>query len=85
MPIGSSKSGVMGAGITPGGSEVFNSSGTFTAPAGITTVNITGTGGAGNSGGSGNSGNPGQGGNGSPGNSGGAGGGGGNGNPGAAR
>ena len=50
MPIGTSKTGVMGGGLAPGGTETFNSSGTFTAPAGITSVNVTGNGAAGNAG-----------------------------------
>ena len=56
MPIGTSKVGVLGAGTVPGGSETFNSSGTFCVPSGVTSVNVTGTGGAGNPG---NAGNPG--------------------------
>lgn len=44
MPIGASKSGLLGAGIVPGGSETFNSSGTFVAPPGVNNVSITGYG-----------------------------------------
>ena len=62
MPIGTSKSGLLGAGVVPGGSETFNSSGTFTAPAGVTTVNLSGYGAPGNAGASGNAGSPGAGG-----------------------
>jgi len=62
MPIGSSRSGVMGAGVTPGGCEVFNAPGTFTVPAGITTVNATGKGSDGNPGNAGNAGGFGAGG-----------------------
>ena len=42
MPIGTSKSGILGAGTVPGGSETFNTSGTFCVPAGVTVVNISG-------------------------------------------
>jgi hypothetical protein len=34
MPIGSSKLGVLGAGLVPGGTETFNTSGTFSIPPG---------------------------------------------------
>ncbi|MDC1355590.1 hypothetical protein N8205_01965, partial [Flavobacteriaceae bacterium] len=64
MPIGTSKTGIMGAGITPGGSETFNSTGTFCVPSGITKVNLSGYGGVGGAGGDGNPGGPGAGGNG---------------------
>ena len=70
MAIGSSKIGVLGGkAIVPGGSQTFNSPGTFPVPVGVTKVNITGLGGAGNAG------NPGSG----TGESGGGGGGGGGG------
>jgi hypothetical protein len=59
MPIGSSKIGVLGAGLVPGGTETFNASGTFSIPPGVKKVSITGIGGTGNPGNSGNSGNPG--------------------------
>ena len=62
MPIGVSKSGLLGAGVVPGGSETFNSSGTFTAPTGVTTVNLSGFGAAGNNGVTGSGGQPGAGG-----------------------
>ena len=42
MAIGSSKSGVLGAGLVPAGSQTFNTSGTFTAPAGVRKVSIVG-------------------------------------------
>jgi hypothetical protein len=64
MPIGSSKLGVLGAGLVPGGTETFNASGTFSIPPGVKKVSITGVGGTGNPGNSGtagNSGNPGGG------------------------
>ena len=64
MPIGTSKIGLMGAGIAPGGSETFNSTGTFCAPPGISLVNVTGLGGEGGDGGTGNAGGPGVGGSG---------------------
>ena len=67
MPIGTSKLGVLGAGVVPGGSETFNAPGTFTVPPGVSRVNITGKGGTGNPGNAGNagtSGNPGKGGSG---------------------
>ena len=55
MAIGSSKIGVLGGKpLTPGGSQTFNSPGTFTVPKGISKVTITGFGSAGNPGGSGN-------------------------------
>ena len=50
MPIGSSKIGVLGAGLVPGGTETFNASGTFSIPPGVKKVSVTGVGGAGNSG-----------------------------------
>ena len=62
MPIGTSKVGVLGGGVAPGGSETFNSSGTFCAPPGISVVNLSGTGGAGGAGGPGNAGVAGAGG-----------------------
>jgi hypothetical protein len=60
MPIGSSKLGVLGAGLVPGGTETFNAPGTFSIPPGVKKVSITGTGGSGNPGNSGNSGNAGN-------------------------
>lgn len=62
MPIGTSKVGVFGAGVTAGGTETFNAPGTFVVPPGISEVNLTGVGSAGNPGNSGNPGNPGRGG-----------------------
>ena len=65
MPIGSSKLGVLGAGLVPGGTETFNAPGTFSIPPGVKKVSVTGVGGTGNPGNSGtagNSGNPGTGG-----------------------
>jgi hypothetical protein len=35
MPIGSSKLGVLGAGLVPGGTETFNAPGTFSIPPGV--------------------------------------------------
>ena len=61
MPIGTSKIGILG-GQVPGGSQTFNSPGTFVVPLGVTTVNITGKGGngtPGNPGTAGTVGNPG--------------------------
>lgn len=60
MPIGTSRIGVLGAGVVPGGCQTFNASGTFTVPPGVSKVNITGKGGTGNPGNAGNSGNPGN-------------------------
>jgi hypothetical protein len=51
MPIGSSKLGVLGAGLVPGGTETFNAPGTFSIPPGVKKVSITGVGGTGNPGG----------------------------------
>jgi hypothetical protein len=45
MPIGSSKLGVLGAGLVPGGTETFNAPGTFSIPPGVKKVSITGVGG----------------------------------------
>jgi hypothetical protein len=60
MPIGSSKLGVLGAGLVPGGSVTFNASGTWPIPPGVKKVSITGKGGTGNPGVAGNPGNPGN-------------------------
>jgi hypothetical protein len=60
MPIGSSKLGVLGAGLVPGGTETFNAPGTFSIPPGVKKVSITGVGGTGNPGVAGNPGNPGN-------------------------
>jgi hypothetical protein len=38
MPIGSSKLGVLGAGLVPGGTETFNAPGTFSIPPGVKKV-----------------------------------------------
>lgn len=59
MPIGSSKIGVLGAGLVSGGSVTFNAPGTYSIPPGVKKVNITGRGGTGNPGGAGNAGNAG--------------------------
>jgi hypothetical protein len=60
MPIGSSKLGVLGAGLVPGGSVTFNATGTWDVPPGVKVVSITGVGGTGNPGVAGNPGNPGN-------------------------
>jgi hypothetical protein len=60
MPIGTSKLGVLGAGLVPGGSVTFNTSGTWPIPPGVKKVSITGKGGTGNPGVAGNSGTPGN-------------------------
>jgi hypothetical protein len=60
MPIGSSKLGVLGAGLVPGGTETFNAPGTFSIPPGVKKVSITGIGGTGNPGTSGTGGNSGN-------------------------
>jgi hypothetical protein len=59
MPIGSSKLGVLGAGLVPGGTETFNAPGTFSIPPGVKKVpNTTASpGSAGTGGGAGSSGN----------------------------
>ena len=59
MPIGSSKLGVLGAGLVPGGTETFNAPGTFSIPPGVKKVSVTGVGGTGNPGNCGAAGNPG--------------------------
>lgn len=64
MPIGTSKLSLGGKAIVLAGSQTFNTSGTFSAPIGLTKVSITGTGGTGNSGNPGNAGNAGAGGSG---------------------
>lgn len=71
MAIGTSKVGALG-GLVPGGTETFNTSGTFVVPPGVKKVSITGVGSPGNPGNAGNAGNPGN-----PGDGGGGGGGGG--------
>lgn len=43
MPIGTSKIGALG-GQVPGGSQTFNTSGTFIVPVGVTKLNVTGKG-----------------------------------------
>ena len=60
MPIGTSKLGVLGAGLVPGGSTTFNASGTFSVPPGVKKVSVTGRGGTGNPGNAGNPGNSGN-------------------------
>jgi hypothetical protein len=60
MPIGSSKLGVLGAGLVPGGSVTFNASGTWAVPPGVKKVSVTGVGGTGNPGVAGNAGTPGN-------------------------
>ena len=65
MPIGTSKAGLLGGGVVPGGSQVFNSSGTFVVPAGVTLISsVSGSGTAGNSGNAGSVGGLGAGGSG---------------------
>ena len=73
MPIGSSKLGVLGAGLVPGGSVTFNTSGNWAVPPGVKKVSITGKGATGNPGNAGNSGNAGNFGRGGRGGGGGAG------------
>jgi len=58
MPIGTSKVGALG-GLVPGGTETFNTCGTFCVPPGVKKVSVTGVGGTGNPGNPGNTGNPG--------------------------
>jgi hypothetical protein len=60
MPVGASKLGVLGAGLVPGGSVTFNTSGNWPVPPGVKKVSITGRGGSGNPGNAGNPGNPGN-------------------------
>jgi hypothetical protein len=63
MAIGTSKVGALG-GLVPGGTETFNTSGTFCVPPGVKKISVTGIGGSGtpgNTGSSGNAGNPGTG------------------------
>lgn len=63
MPAGTPKVNLFGGkSIVPGGSQTFNASGTFTVPAGVTKVNMTGRGTAGNPGNCGNPGGSGGGG-----------------------
>lgn len=59
MPVGTSKIGLLG-GQVPGGSQTFNSTGTFVVPPGVTKISVTGRGGTGNPGNPGNAGNPGN-------------------------
>lgn len=55
MPAGTPKVALFGGKVlTPGGTQTFNSPGTFTVPTGITSVNITGKGSPGNPGNAGN-------------------------------
>ena len=59
MPAGTTRVTLFGGvSITPGGSQTFNASGTWTAPAGISSVTATGRGGAGNPGNAGAAANP---------------------------
>jgi hypothetical protein len=60
MPIGSSKIGVLGAGLVPGGTETFNAPGTFSIPPGVKKVSVTGKGATGNPGNAGAAGTPGN-------------------------
>lgn len=63
MPAGTPKVALFGGkAIVPGGTQTFNSPGTFTVPVGVSRINITGRGGSGNPGNSSNAGNPGSGG-----------------------
>ena len=51
MAIGASKIGVLGGKpIVPGGSQTFNTSGTFSVPVGVTKINVTGKGATGGKG-----------------------------------
>jgi hypothetical protein len=55
MPAGTPKVNLFGGKkLTPGGSQTFNASGTWTAPTGITKVTVNGRGGTGNAGNAGN-------------------------------
>lgn len=60
MPIGIAKSAKFGRSQVAGGTQTFNASGTFTSPAGVLKVNLTGKGAAGNTGATGNGGNTGN-------------------------
>lgn len=63
MPAGTPKVALFGGkSIVPGGTQTFNSPGTFTVPVGVTKINVTGKGGSGNPGNSSNAGNAGSGG-----------------------
>ena len=62
MSAGTSKIAMFGGGGVAAGSETFNSSGTFAAPDGVSTVNLNARGGSGNPGNPGNAGIPGGGG-----------------------
>lgn len=65
MPVGTPKATLFGGkAIVPGGTETFNSPGTFSIPTGIEEVTVAGRGGTGNPGNSGYAGNAGGGGNG---------------------
>jgi hypothetical protein len=56
MPAGTPKVNIFGGKkIVPGGTQTFNTTGTFTVPTGVKKVNITGRGGSGNPGNPGNS------------------------------
>ena len=67
MPAGTPKISMFGAGGVAAGNQTFNSSGTFTAPAGVSKVYLNARGGSGNPGNAGNPGNPAGGGYGGPG------------------
>lgn len=60
MPVGTSKVTLFGRSLVPGGTQTFNSPGTFTVPVGVTKVSITGQGATGSPGNSGTAGNPGN-------------------------
>jgi hypothetical protein len=63
MPTGTTKVTLFGGvSLTPGGTQTFNAPGTWTAPVGITSVNVNGSGGSGNPGNTGNTGGGGAGG-----------------------
>jgi hypothetical protein len=55
MPTGTTKIALFGVKVpVPGGSQTFNTSGTFSVHVGVITVNATCKGGTGNAGGTGN-------------------------------
>ena len=61
MPTGTTRVTLFGGvSLTPGGTQTFNSPGTFTVPVGISSVTVIGKGGTGNPGNPGGAGNPGS-------------------------
>ena len=60
MPIGTAKN-IFGGSLVPGGTQTFNTSGTFNVPVGVSKVSITGKGATGSVGNTGSAGNPGSG------------------------